>query len=71
MLPLSFSKTVPFRAVPLSQVDGQFSLDPKLGENQHTSEKLVKYGLSPVTFTELAEVVDILKVWRDPVVGPG
>eukprot|EP01052_Picozoa_sp_SAG31_P046099 SAG31_NODE_8679_length_1407_cov_1.637615_1_plen_202_part_10 len=46
-------------------------LEPSLGDKQITSSKLLRAGLKPVSYSELVEVIKILKVWRDPEVGPG
>lgn len=51
--------------------DPQFVLDPSLGDKQKTSTKLLRAGLDPVSYSELVEVIKILKVWRDPKCGPG
>jgi hypothetical protein len=51
--------------------DPQFVLKPGLGDNQRTSEKLIKANVKPVSYSELVDVLEVLKVWRDPIVGPG
>lgn len=52
-------------------IDPQFVLEPALGDRQEGSDKLIRMGLEPVSYTELCEVIEILKVWRDPIAGPG
>jgi len=52
-------------------VDPEFVLDPAKGEHQEMSDKLVANDLEPVTYTELREVVEVLKTWIDKENGPG
>ena len=52
-------------------VDPEFVLDPALGEHQEMSDKLLAHNLAPVSYTELREVVEVLKTWTDPKTGPG
>ena len=51
--------------------DPQFVLDPKDGDSPPLDQKMVASGLSPVTYEELEQVVDILRHWTDPMTGPG
>ena len=52
-------------------VDPEFVLDPAKGEHQEMSDKLLANGLAPVSYTELREVVDVLKTWTEEKNGPG
>ncbi len=52
-------------------VDSEFVLDPAKGDHQMMSDKLVASNLDPVSYTELRQVVEVLKNWRDEKTGPG
>jgi hypothetical protein len=52
-------------------VEPNFVLDPALGDEQPMSRKIRDTGMSPVTYSELCDALEVCKKWRDPVNGPG